>query len=191
MLLFIEATPATVSPTLPSWLAFPLLPLSLLGMVGLFYSIRGLVRLFDPAENAFTFSAAQPAFRFTLTRPGQYEVGCTRPGRWGLLFTLPSVVLEVQALPGGVVQRLTPPRWSRTKRTNLSGDTTLRFDSFSAAAPGEYELRNPGAAQFNPGDQLRIIPDAGFKTVLFILAIIASAFALLGGGIVGSLAVLG
>lgn len=188
MLLIVETAP---SPTLPPWLAFPLFALSLLGMAGLFYSIRGLVRLFSPAENAFTVSAAQTVFRFALTRPGSYEVGCTRPGRWGLRFTLPSVVLEVQALPAGVVQRLTPPRWSRSERTNLSGDSTLRFDSFEANAPGEYELRNPGAAQFNSGDQLRIIPDAGFKTVLFILAIIASAFALLGGGIVGLLAIMG
>lgn len=188
MLLFVETTP---SPTLPSWLAFPLLALSLLGMVGLFYSIRGLVRLFNPAENAFTFPATQLVFRFALTRPGSYEVGCTRPGRWGRFFTLPPVEMEVQALPASAVQRLTPPRWSRAERTNLNGDTTLRFDSFEAATPGEYELRNPGAAQFMPNDQLRIIPNAGLKTGLFILAIIASAFALLGGGIVGLLAVVG
>lgn len=191
MLLLVKAMPATASSALPSWLAFPLFALSLLGMLALFYSIRGLVRLFDPSENAFTFSAAQPIFRFALTRSGAYEVGCTRPGRWGRVFTLPSVVLEVQALSTGVVQRLTPPRWSRSKRSNMSGDTTLRFDSFEAATPGEYELRNPGAAQFEPGDQLRIIPDAGLKSVLFILAIIASAFALLGGGIIGLLAAVG
>ncbi|GAB3571337.1 hypothetical protein [Hymenobacter daeguensis] len=190
MLLFIEAAPATASPGLPSWLALPLLAVALLGAAGLFYSIRGLVRLFNPAENAFTLSAAQPVFRFVLTRAGSYEVGCTRPGRWGLRFSLPAVVLEVQALPAGAVQRLTPPRWSRTQRSSLSGDTTLRFATFRAATPGEYELRNPGAAQFGPGDQLRIIPDAGAKTVFFILAIIASAFALLGGGIVGLLALL-
>jgi len=191
MLLFVEAVPATASPALSPWLAFPLFALSLLGIVGLFYSIRGLVRLSNPAENAFKFSAAESVFRFTLTRPGQYEVGCTRPGRWGMLFTLPSVVMEVRALPGGTVQRLTPPNWGYVKRSNMSGDTTLRFDTFSAASPGEYELRNPGAAQFEPGDQLRIMPAEAFKMVLFILGCIASAFALLGGGIVGLLATLG
>jgi hypothetical protein len=191
MLLLAEAAPATASPALPPWLAFPLFALGLLGMMGLFYSIRGLIRLFNPAENAFTFSAAQPVFRFTLTRPGEYEVGCTRPGRWGLTFALPPVVLEVQAVAGGAPQCLTPPRWSRSKSSNLSGDTTLRFDTFRASMAGEYELRNPGAVQFELGDQLRIIPAAGIKMVLFILAIIFSAFAMLGGGIVGLLALMG
>ncbi|MFD2721771.1 hypothetical protein ACFST9_23850 [Hymenobacter monticola] len=187
LLLVVEAA----SPALPAWLAFPLFALALLGLVGIVYSVRGLLRLFSPAENAFTFSAAEPVFRFTLTRPGQYEVGCTRPGRWGRLFTLPPVVLEVQALAGGATQHLTPPRLSYVKRSNLGGDTTLRFDTFRASMAGEYELRNPGAAQFEPGDQLRIIPAAGFKMVLFILATIFSAFAMLGGGIVGLLALMG
>jgi hypothetical protein len=191
MLLFVEAAPATASPALSPWLAIPLFALSILGITGLAYSIRGLIRLSDPAENAFTIPAGQAAFRFTLTRPGQYEIGCTRPGRWGMLFKLPSVVLEVQALPGGVVQRLTPPNWGHVKRSNMSGDTTLRFDTFRADSPGEYELRNPNAAQFEPNDKLRILPAAGFKMVFYILSCIASAFAMLGGGIMGLFAALG
>lgn len=189
-MLLLAETPPPASTSLPPWLAFPLLALSLLGMVGLFYSIRGVIRLFDPAENAFTIPASQTVFRFRLTQPGQYEIGCTRPSQFNA-FTLPPVVLGVRPLPAGPEQQIAPLRWGYMKRTNLSGDTTVRFGSFRADAPGEYELRNPGAAQFRPGDQLRIIPDAGFKTVLFIFAIIASAFALIGGGIVGLIAAKG
>jgi hypothetical protein len=184
------AVSAAASPGWSRWMAIPCFALSLLGMMGIFYSVRGLIRLFDPAENAFTFSAAQPVFRFALTRPGQYEVGCTRSGRWGRLFTLPAVTLEVQALPAGYVQRLTPPSWGHTKRSDMSGNTTLRFDTFRADAPGEYELRNPGTAQFEPGNQLRIIPAAGLKMVLFILATCLCALAMLGGGITGLLTVI-
>ncbi|MBO2012943.1 hypothetical protein [Hymenobacter negativus] len=190
-MLLVEAALSTASPALSPWLAIPLFALSLLGMMGLFYSIRGVLRLSNPAENAFAFPAAQPAFRFTLTRPGRYEVGCTRPGRWGRLFTLPSVVLEVQALPAGAVQRLTPPSWGYVKRSNMSGDTTLRFDTFQALAPGAYELRNPGAAQFEPADQLRVLPAAGVKLVLFIIACAFSGLVMLVGGIMGLHAALG
>ena len=191
MLLFAEAAPATTSSGIPAWLTFPLLALSLLGMVGLFYSIRGLIRAFDPAENAFTVPATQAAFRFALTQPGQYEIGCTRATNWGTRFALPAAVLEVQPLPAGPTQRITASNWSYSQRTDMSGNTTMRFGSFRAAMPGQYELRNLGVQEFKPGDQLRIIPDAGIKTFLFILAIIASAFALLGGGIAGFIAAQG
>lgn len=169
-------------------MAWPLGLLSLAGLVSLCLSIAGLVRLFDPASNAFTVLATQEVFRFTLTKPGAYEIGCTRPGRWGNGFQLPAATLEVRPLPTGPRQEIAASSWHFMKRSNMSGETTLRFGGFTAPGPGEYELRNFDATLFKPGDRLRILPDPGLKPVLFILALVASGFALVGGLVLACIA---
>lgn len=192
-LLLAAATAAGAAgpPSLPRWVAAPAAVLGLLGLAGLFYSIRGVIRLYDPPANAFELPASQPVFRFVLTQPGAYELACTRPGQYNRYFDPPTVTLEVRPWPAGPAQLIRAGGPSLLKRTNLSGDTTQRLGSFVAAAPGKYELRNPGAAQFGPGDCLRILPATGAWGLLFILAILVSAFATLGGLLVGLLAGLG
>lgn len=163
MLLFVEAEPATASPARSPWLAIPLFAPSLLGITRLVYSIRGLIRLSSPAENSFTFSAAEPRFRFKLTRPGQYDVGCTRSGRWGRRFTLPPVLLEVPALPGGVVQRLIPPSRGYTKQSNMSGATTLRFDTFRPTRPVNMRCTTLVRPSWNPATSSALCPPRASK----------------------------
>ena len=177
--------------TLPVWLAWPCGAAFLLGLYGLGRGIGWAMRLFSPAANSFTFPADQTAFRFTLTTAGSYELACTRPGRWGLKFSLPAAEIQVRRLPDGPIQRLQPSFWSVSSRTNLSGDTTQRIADFVANQPGEYELLNPGPARFQPGDQLRIMPATGGNTLLLILLLLVSGLATIGGFIVGLLAAVG
>ena len=189
MFLFAAASPsATVHSELPGWLVWPCTLLCLAGAVGLLYSVLQLVRLYDPPENAFKFSASQLVFRFALTQPGEYELACARPGQWDRYFTLPTATLALRQLPAGPELLVRASTWSLMKRTNLSGETTLRLGTFVAPAPGEYELRNPDAANFKPGDNLRLLPAAGLKGFLLILAILLSSFALIGGFILALLA---
>jgi hypothetical protein len=172
---------------LPVWLVLPFGLLFLLGAYGLVRGIGWAIRLFNPTDNAFTIPASQAAFRFTLTKPGTYEIGCTRPNQY-THFQLPEVALSVRALPAGEPQWLRPSSWGRVTRTNLSGETTQQIDTFEADAPGEYELLNPNANQFKAGDKLSIMANTGGKTVLLVLLLIASGFATIGGLVLGILA---
>jgi hypothetical protein len=144
-----------------TWLAWPLGALCLVGIVGLVYSIGGLIRVNNPTANSYTLPASQPAFRFALTHPGNYELACTRPGQWGNGFGVPSVELQLRQLATGTKHTLQTSNWNLMRRTNMSGETTLTIVAFAIATAGEYELLNPGAAQFKPGDQLRIMPATG------------------------------
>ncbi|MBF9223532.1 hypothetical protein [Hymenobacter ruricola] len=177
--------------TLPVWLAWPCGAAFVLGIYGLGRGIGWASRMFNPDANYFTVPADQAAFRFTLTAAGAFEVSCTRPGRWGSYFKLPEVELQVRRLPDGPVQRLEPSLWSMTKRTNMSGDTTLRIADFVADAPGEYELLNHGTTQFHLGDKLSILPSTAGKTLPLVLLLLVSGMATIGGFVVGLIAALG
>ncbi|RZL13929.1 MAG: hypothetical protein EOO62_06825 [Hymenobacter sp.] len=183
--------PATAATVLPTWLAWPLGALCVLGIVGLVYSIGGLIRVNNPTANFYKLPASQPAFRFTLTQAGDYELACTRTGQWGNGFVVPNVELRLRQLITGTEQTLRTSNWNFMRRTNMSGETTLTIASFAVAAAGEYELLNPVAAQFKPGDQFRILPTTGSKNLLLILAVVLSGVATLGGFIVGLIAALG
>ena len=192
MLLAMASTLATTNTGgMPTWLAWPLGALCLLGIVGLVYSIGGLIRVNNPTENFYKLPASQPTFRFALTRPGYYELACTRAGRWGNGFVVPDVELRLRRLATGTEQALQTSSWHLMQRTNMSGETTLTIATFAVQAAGEYELFNPATSQFKPDDQLRILPDTGNKNVLLILAVILSGIATLGGFIVGLIAALG
>jgi hypothetical protein len=162
-----------------------------LGIYGLGRAIGWATRLYDPPANAFTTAAAEEAFRFTLTEAGNYEVSCTRSGKWGRYFKLPEVELRVRRLPDGPVQRLTPSFWNWAKRTNMDGDTTQRIADFVADVPGEYELLNPYPTQFHLGDKLRIMPSTAYKTLPLILLFLFSGIATIGGFVVGLIAGIG
>ena len=181
---------SSASAVLPVWLVLPFGLLFLLGIYGLVRGIGWAIRLFNPTANAFTIPASQPAFRFTLTKPGTYEIGCTRPNQYSF-FQLPDVALSVRALPAGREQWLRPSNWGRVKRTNMSGETTLQIDTFEVDATGEYELLNPNADQFKAGDKLAIMPNTGGKTVLLVLLLLVSGFATIGGMVLGILAAVG
>ncbi|MDO7875943.1 hypothetical protein Q5H93_14460 [Hymenobacter sp. ASUV-10] len=146
--------------------------------------------MFNPTENAFTIPASQKEFRFVLTKRGTYEIGCTRPNQFSF-FQLPEIALLVRLLPGGREQWLRPSSLGWVKRTNMSGETTMRISTFEADEQGEYELLNPDAEQFKPGDKLSIMPNTGFRTVLLVLALIASGFATIGGLVLGILGLAG
>ena len=158
-----------------------------LGLVGLFYSIRGLIRLSNPTENFFQFPATQLAFRFRVTRPGAYDVVRTRSGRWGNGFDVPRLTLRLRPLPAGPEQLIQTSNWNFWRQNDFSGKTTVRIGGFEALAAGEYELLNPDGGQFAAGDQLRIQSPVVFQSVLCILAIIGAAFLAL-GGLLGGLA---
>jgi len=177
--------------TLPTWLAWPLGALCLLGTAGLVYSVGGLIRVNNPTANFYKLPASQPAFRFALTQPGRYELACTRSGRWGNEFVVPDVELRLRQLATGTEQTLQTSNWHLVQRTNLSGETTLTIATFTVAATGEYELFNPATSQFKPGDQLRILPATGGQNVGLILGVILSSVAMLGGFIAGLIAALG
>jgi hypothetical protein len=177
--------------TLPVWVAGPCGVAFVLGIYGLGRAIGWATRLFDPSANAFAFPAAAATFRFTLTAAGLYELVCTRPGRWGNYFPIPDVEVRVRRLPDGRVQRLQPSCWNWAKRTDMEGNTTQRLADFVADAPGEYELGNPYAAQFNAGDKLRIMPSTAGKTLPLVLLFLVSGIATIGGFIVGLIAGLG
>jgi hypothetical protein len=183
--------PAASSTALPTWLAWPLGALCLLGIVGLVYSIGGLIRVNNPTANFYKLPASQSAFRFALTQPGSYELACTRTGQWGNGFVVPNVEMRLRQLATGTEQTLHTSNWNLVRRTNMSGETTLTIASFAVVAAGEYELRNPDAAQFKPGDQLRILPATGSQNLLLILAVVLSGVATIGGFIVGLIAALG
>jgi hypothetical protein len=118
-----------------------------------------------------------------LRLPNQvtYELACTRPGQWGNGFGVPSVELQLRQLATGTKHTLQTSNWNLMRRTNMSGETTLTIVAFAIATAGEYELLNPGAAQFKPGDQLRIMPATGSQNLLLILAIVLSGVATIGG----------
>jgi hypothetical protein len=177
--------------TLPIWLAWPCGAAFVLGIYGLGRGIGWASRLFNPDANYFTVPADQDVFRFTLTKAGAYELSCTRPGRWGNYFKLPEAELQVRRLPDGPVQRLRPSFWNWSKRTNMSGDTTMRIADFVANVPGEYELVNHGTTQFQPGDKLRILPSTAGKTLPLVLLLLVSGMATIGGLVVGLIAGLG
>ena len=179
------------SGALPTWLAWPLGALFLVGIVGLVYSIGGLIRVNNPAENFYKLPASQPLLRFFLTQPGRYELACTRAGRWGNEFVVPDVKLSLRQLATGTEQLLETSNWHLVQRTNMSGATTLTMTTFAITTAGEYELFNPGTDQFKPGDQLSILPTTGSQNVLLILAVVLSAVATLGGFIAGLIAALG
>lgn len=176
---------------LPVWLAWAGGTVFLLGLYGLVRGIGWAIRLYNPAANTFTLPAAQAAFRFTLTTAGTYELSCTRPGRWGHRFRLPDVEIQVRQLPNGLAQRLQPSFWNLSERTNLSGDTTQQIADFVANAPGDYELLNPSTAQFQSGDQLRILPSTSGKTLPLVLLLLVSGIATIGGFVVGLIAAIG
>lgn len=183
--------PAATPATLPTWLAWPLGGVFLLGIVGLVYSVGGLIRVNNPTANFYKLPAVQPVFRFAITEPGIYELACTRTGQWGHGFTVPNVVLHLRQLATGNVQTVHTTSWNLMRRTNMSGETTVAISSFSIVAAGDYELLNPDAAQFKPGDQLRILPATGGQNLLLILGVVVSGIATLGGFIVGLIAALG
>jgi hypothetical protein len=162
-----------------------------LGIYGLGRAIGWATRLFDPSANAFAFPAALVTFRFTLTAAVPYELVCTRPSRWGNYFTIPNVEIQVRRLPDGLAQRLRPSFWNWDKRTDMEGNTTQRFADFVADAPGEYELSNPSASQFNSSDKLHIMPSTAGKTLPLVLLFLVSGIATIGGFIVGLIAGLG
>jgi len=177
--------------TLPVWVAWPCGAAFILGIYGLGRAIGWATRLFDPQGNAFTFPAAQEAFRFSLTAAGPYELSCTRPGQWGRYFPLPEVELRVRRLPDGPVQRLQPSFWNWAKRTDMEGATTLRIADFVADMPGEYELTNTFTTQFHLGDKLRILPSTAGKTLPLILLFLFSGLFTIGGFVVGLIAGIG
>jgi hypothetical protein len=179
------------SGVLPTWLAWPLGALCVLGIVGLVYSVGGLIRVNNPTANFYKLPASQPTFRFALTQPGHYELACTRAGRWGNEFIVPDVELRLRQLATGTEQILQTSNWHLVQRTNLSGETTLTIATFAIVAAGEYELLNPATSQFKLGDQLRILPATGGRNVLLILAVVLSGIAMLGGFIAGLIAALG
>ncbi|GAB3637965.1 hypothetical protein GCM10027422_35550 [Hymenobacter arcticus] len=162
--------------------------LCLLGIVGLVYSIGAIIKLYDPAENAFEWPASQAVFQFKLTQAGDYELACKRPGQWDRYFDVPAATLSVWELSTGAEHSVQSSGWNFMKRTDLGGATTLRIGNFQASAPGQFELRNPDARLFKDGDKLRILPTTGIRGILLIFALIASAFAMLGGLILGLIA---
>jgi plastocyanin len=192
-MLFVVASALTTPNAvgLPTWLAWPLGALCLLGIVGLVYSVGDLIRVNNPTENAYKLPASQAAFRFTLTQPGRYELACTRAGRWGNGFLVPDVALRLRQLATGTAQTVRTSNWHPVQRTSMSGETTLTMATFTITVAGEYELLNPATSQFKPGDQLRILPATGGQNVLLILAVVLSSVAMLGGFIAGLIAALG
>lgn len=182
--------PVNDSTYLPLWWVWPSALLLLLGIYGLARGIGWAMRLFSPSQNAYTIPATQQEFRFVLTKRGTYEIGCVRPNQFSF-FQLPEIALLVRLLPGGREQWLRPSSWGRVQRTNMSGETTIRISTFEAYERGEYELLNPGAEQFKPGDKLRIMPNTGFRMVLLILLFIVAGFATIGGLVLGTLALAG
>lgn len=162
-----------------------------LGIYGLVRGIGWAIRLFNPTENAFTIPASQKEFRFALTKRGTYEIGCVRPNQFSF-FQLPKIALLVRLLPGGYRdQWLRPSNVGWVKRTNMSGETTMRIGTFKAAERGEYELLSTDAGQFKPGDKLSIMPSTGFRMVLLVLVLLVSGFATIGGLVLGILALAG
>jgi len=191
MLFAMASTLTPKAVVLPTWLAWPLGALCLLGIVGLVYSVGGLIRVNNPTKNVYKLPATQAALRFALTQPGRYELACTRAGRWGNGFLVPNVALRLRQLATGAEQTVHTSNWYLVQRTNLSGETTLTIATFTIASAGEYELRNPATDQFKPGDQLRILPATGSQNVRLILAVVLSSVAMLGGFIAGLIAALG
>jgi len=184
--------PVTNSAYLPLWWVWPSVLVMSLGIYGLVRGIGWAIRMFNPTKNAFTISASQKTFRFVLTKRGTYEIGCVRPNQFSY-FQVPKVALVVRLLPmgSGQEQWLHAGGASGVKRTNMSGETTMRIGTFEAYERGEYELLNPDAGQFKPGDKLSIMPNTGFRTVLLVLVLIVSGFATIGGLMVGILALAG
>lgn len=184
--------PVTNSAQLPLWWVWPSVLVMSLGIYGLVRGIGWAIRLFNPTKNAFTIPASQKEFRFVLTKRGTYEIGCVRPNQFSF-FQLPKIALLVRLLPGGQEQEqwLHPSSVGWVKRTNMSGETTMRVGTFEAYERGEYELLNPDAGQFKPGDKLSIMPNTGFRTVLLVLVLIVSGFATIGGLVMGILALAG
>jgi len=184
--------PAADSVQLPLWLVWPSTLVMSLGLYGLVRGVGWAIRMFNPTENAFTIPASQGEFRFVLTRRGTYEIGCVRPNQFSV-FQLPKIKLLVRRLPGGRGQEqwLYPSSFGWAKRTNMSGETTMRIGTFEVHEHGEYELLNPDAAQFKSGDKLSILPSTGFRTVLLVLLLILSGFAAIGGLVMSILALAG
>lgn len=184
--------PVNDSAYLPLGWLWPSTLLLLLGMYGLARATGWAMRMFNPTKNAFTIPASQQEFRFVLTKRGTYEIGCVRPNQFSY-FQVPKVKLLVRQLPVGSEQE----QWLHAggagwvKRTNMSGETTMRIGTFEAYERGEYELLNPGAEQFKSGDKLSIMPSTGFRMVLLILLFIVSGFATIGGLVLSILALAG
>lgn len=176
----------------PTWLAWPLGLLCLVSSVGLLKSIIALSELYNPSENFYALPAAQTAFRFQLTRAGRYEVAGARPGQLnGRVVDLPAVRLHVRELATGHAQYMDTGSGGPRFGSDLGGDPAATIGTFTAPAPGEYELLNPDAANFRPHDRLRILPATGGRNFLLIMAIILTAFGTLGGFIGGLIIGLG
>jgi len=184
--------PASDSVHLPLWLVWPSTLVMSLGIYGLARGIGWAIRMFNPTKNAFTIPASQSEFRFVLTKRGTYEIGCVRPNQFSV-FQLPKIKLLVRSLPAGREQEqwLYPSSFGWVKRTNMSGETTMRIGTFEAQERGDYELLNPDAEQFKPGDKLSIMPSTGARTVLLVLLLIVSGFATIGGLVMSILALAG
>lgn len=181
--------PVNNAAQLPFWWVWPSTLLLILGIYGLARATGWAMRMFNPTKNAFVIPATQKEFRFVLTKRGNYEIGCVRPNQFSY-FQVPKTTLLVRQLPAGqgLEQRIYSGGAGWVKRTNMSGETTMRIGSFTADERGEYELLNPDAEQFKPGDKLSIMPDTGFRMVLLILLFIVSGFATIGGLVLGTIA---
>ncbi len=175
-----------------TWLAWPLGLLCLVSSVGLLKSIIALSELYNPSENFYALPASQTAFRFQLTRAGRYEVAGARPGQLnGRVVDLPAVRLRVRQLATGHEQVMDTGSGGPRFGSDLGGDPAATIGTFTATAPGEYELLNPDAANFWPNDRLRILPATGGRNFLLILAILVTAIGTLGGFIGGLIVGLG
>lgn len=170
---------------MPLWLTLLLALAFVLGLVGLCFSVGGLLRMANPTENYFRFEANLAAFQFRLTQPGPYDLRCTRTGRWGNGFEVPQLALRLRPLPAGPTQLIQTSSWNFVRRADLSGETTVTIGRFVVPVAGEYELLNPNGHAFQPGDQLSIQPPSAAQSMGYILAIIGSAILLLGGFIGG------
>lgn len=178
--------------TAPTWLAWPLGLLCLVSSVGLLKSIIALSELYNPSENFYALPASQMVFRFQFTRAGRYEVAGARPDQLnGRVVDLPAVRLHVRQLATGHEQHMDTGSGGPRFGSDLGGDPAATIGTFTAAAPGEYELLNPDAASFRPNDRLRILPATGGSSFLLILAIIFTGFGTLGGFIGGLIIGLG
>lgn len=174
------------------WWGLPLGLLGLMSSVGLLKSIISLSELYNPSENFYARPASQTAFRFQLTRAGNYEVAGARPGQLnGRVVDLPAVRLCVRQLATGHEQHFGTGRGGPRSASDLGGDPAATIGTFVALAPGEYELLNPDAANFRPTDRLRILPATGGKSFLLILTILFTGIGTLGGFIGGLIVSLG
>ena len=149
--------------------------LSVIGLVLLVLSVRKLVLVYGGDQQEF--SATGTTLSFTLPNAGSYEIDVKRSSVTGVI--VPGKVFELYEMPEKKPVAITAVSGFLSGRKDMSGNRIVPVARFEISRGGQYELHNYNS--YRSEDRLVIMPAAGTKGLLMILATVFSGLLTIGG----------